>query len=74
MCDDSSAHPVTVTVRHLPPKDDSQDQGDGLYRSNLFPDDVENSVAPDNLRVGTTEIIKARYVVGCDGARSWTRE
>ncbi|KAJ6469125.1 FAD binding domain-containing protein [Mycena vitilis] len=69
---ETESHPVTVKLEHLAPVEDISNATSGMYRSNILSDedDLNRSTAQ-----GTkTESIKARYVVGCDGARSWTRK
>ena len=83
--DDDDAHPVTVTLRHLTEEEATPTQklsnlSDGLFRSNLAGDDVEGMLERSSQRKDDDEggvreeIIKAKYVVGCDGAHSWTRK
>ncbi|KAK0712310.1 FAD binding domain-containing protein [Apiosordaria backusii] len=72
---------VKVKVRRLteeeaaPPQvrtGSKNDATDGLFRSNLVGDDYEDqNIARESS--GEEEVIKARFVIGCDGARSWTR-
>jgi phenol 2-monooxygenase len=45
----------------------------GLFRSPLSPDDTPDSLA-QNVAAGSREVIHAKYVIGCDGAHSWTRK
>ena len=79
--DDDTAYPVTVTLRHLSeeeatPKQQSSGSkvSDGLFRSNLVnEDDEDDLIRKSSSRTGTSETIHAKYVIGCDGARSWTR-
>lgn len=75
--DDEDAYPVEVTLRHLTEEEATPTQRlsnlqDGLYRSNLSEDDT------DRLLANTTglgeEKVRAKYVVGCDGAHSWVRK
>ncbi|KAF8145967.1 FAD binding domain protein [Mycena galopus ATCC 62051] len=69
----TESHPVTVKVQHLIPKEGleaSSDISSGLYRSNILSDEEFHR---SEARGGKIESIKAKYVVGCDGARSWTR-
>ncbi|KFZ22777.1 hypothetical protein V502_02740 [Pseudogymnoascus sp. VKM F-4520 (FW-2644)] len=83
--EDDDAYPIKVTLRHLtedeinPPQSNATKSGaapsDGLYRSNMAPDDTEdllNKAAND--KAGTQETIQAKYMIGCDGAHSWTRK
>lgn len=69
---DTSAYPVKVVLHKLPaPKEwANRDVKSGLYRSNLFA--VEEPLANDNVSA-QDEIVHCKYVVGCDGARSWVR-
>lgn len=79
--DSDSAHPITVKLRHLteeeatPPQQiNASKTPDGLFRSNLVSkDDEDELIAKSKSRAGTAEIVHAKYVIGCDGARSWTR-
>jgi phenol 2-monooxygenase len=75
------AYPVTVVVRHLPQDNVSENEAvttggpeSGLYRSNMFADDAEDAIPQNRQQAGQNETIRAKYVVGCDGARSWTRK
>ena len=76
-------YPVSVTLRYLPRSDSepslSGDNGmmdipNGLHRSNLTADTTDALLqnAQDAQRT-STEKLMAKYVVGCDGAHSWTR-
>lgn len=48
---------------------------DGLFRSNLAADDTDDLIraAEASSRVNQVESIKAKFLVGCDGAHSWVR-
>lgn len=75
-CDD--AHPVTVKLRHLTEEEATPAQrlsnlSDGLFRSNLVDDDVDDILSRTSLKDHQEEIVRCKYVVGCDGAHSWTR-
>lgn len=82
---DVASHPITVTVKHLTeeeatPKQSAGSQNgeaiaDGLFRSNLAADDTQDEInkAKLNTKANSTETIKARFMVGCDGAHSWVR-
>jgi phenol 2-monooxygenase len=76
-------YPVSVTLQHLSEdgakfKINGETHGsstpNGLFRSNLTADDttalLDKARSNANLR---SEKIMAKYVVGCDGAHSWTR-
>lgn len=79
--DDPSAYPVTVKLRHLteeeatPPQQVNASKApDGLFRSNLvYDNDEDELIKKSQARAGSGEIVHAKYVLGCDGARSWTR-
>ncbi|KAH8882508.1 phenol hydroxylase [Thozetella sp. PMI_491] len=79
--DDESAYPVTVKLRTLSEEEAMPKQqatgskvADGLFRSNLTQeDDEEDLIRQSQARSGESEIVHAKYVIGCDGARSWTR-
>ncbi|KAK7951034.1 phenol 2-monooxygenase [Apiospora aurea] len=78
--EDDDAHPITVTLRHLTEEEATPTQklsnlSDGLFRSNLAGDDVGKMLAQSKGRADVREeVVKAKYVVGCDGAHSWTRK
>jgi phenol 2-monooxygenase len=78
--DNPDAYPVSCTVRYLV-KEKEQPNGNGgshipngLYRSNLAADTTDQllQAAKEDASSSTEEIL-AKYVVGCDGAHSWTR-
>lgn len=79
--EDESAYPITVKLRHLTEQEATPEQqingskiADGLFRSNLIhEDDEDDLIRKSKSRPGTGEVVHAKYVVGCDGARSWTR-
>ncbi|KAI1412540.1 putative phenol 2-monooxygenase [Hypoxylon sp. FL1857] len=79
--EDESSYPVTVKLRHLTEEEATPEQqvngskaSDGLFRSNLVQEDDEDDlIRKSRSRVGTGETVHAKYVIGCDGARSWTR-
>lgn len=80
---DRTAYPVTVTLRHLtedqamPAECRTHGSGvqSGLFRSNLAKDDTDDilNAAKANPRAGSTEVVHAKYLIGCDGAHSWVR-
>ncbi|CZT43526.1 probable FAD monooxygenase [Rhynchosporium secalis] len=82
--EDPDAYPIEVILRHLTDEEAKPDQhaatdgmatSDGLFRSNMAADDTKEllSKAATNNKAGTRETVKARYMIGCDGAHSWTR-
>jgi len=78
--DDDDSYPVTVRLRHLTEAEATPTQrlsnlSDGLFRSNLAEDDVASMIKKSNGRSNPREeVVRAKYVVGCDGAHSWTRK
>ncbi|GAA5853834.1 hypothetical protein JCM8547_007467 [Rhodosporidiobolus lusitaniae] len=83
LVDDFSAHPITVKVRHLSEEEANPDayKGDqqnggtksGLYRSSLLSAEEEEALYKKKAQPTKIETIKAKFLVGCDGAHSWTR-
>lgn len=45
----------------------------GLFWENLARDDEGDLLRNSRRRSGSTETIRAKYMIGCDGAHSWTR-
>lgn len=76
---DFAAHAVTVTLRHLTEDEATPAQrvgevANGLFRSNLFADDEADAANIGSAEPGKEETVRAKFVVGCDGARSWVRK
>ena len=78
--DDPDAYPITIHLRHLTEEEATPVQqgvngvtSDGLFRSNLAEDDTDELLKRSREKEGTTEIVHAKYMIGCDGAHSWTR-
>ncbi|KAK3324784.1 phenol hydroxylase [Cercophora scortea] len=79
--EDAEAYPVRVKLRVLTEEEATPEQqisgskiSDGIFRSNLMVgDDEEELIRKSKAREGETEVVHAKYVIGCDGARSWTR-
>jgi phenol 2-monooxygenase (NADPH) len=83
---DLGEYPVEVRLRHLTEEEATPSQKatsvngkgvmDGLFRSNLASDDTEELVRGRGLlegKAGREEVVKAKYLVGADGAHSWVR-
>lgn len=78
-------YPITVNVKHLSEAESTPQQTatsangrtvqDGLFRSSLAADDTPELIKATELNgeANQTEVIKARFMVGCDGAHSWVR-
>ena len=76
--EDERAYPIKVNIRHLnddeaTPFQNDMKVPDGLFRSLLAKDDTDDLIRKSRGKEGTTEIIRAKYMIGCDGAHSWTR-
>jgi len=81
----TSLHILPVTLRHLSEEEVKLKQSsisangsgiqDSLFRSNLTPDDegLIAKAAELNGKANQIEIVKAKYVLGADGAYSWGR-
>jgi len=67
-----------VTLKKLPPPPESEwangDIKSGLYRSNLFTDESTTAGNEVNGDHSAEETVRCKYLVGCDGARSWVRK
>jgi phenol 2-monooxygenase (NADPH) len=77
LVEEDDAYPVEVTLRHLSEEEATPTQrlsnlSDGLFRSNLVEDDT-GRILMNSSREGKEEKVKAKFVVGCDGAHSWVR-
>lgn len=85
LAEDNNAYPITVTLRHLTEEEATPKQtatsangagiADGLFRSNLTPDDTDELLKKNELnqKAGTEEVVKVKYMLGADGAHSWVR-
>ncbi|OTA01188.1 GH16 protein [Trichoderma parareesei] len=82
---DDDAYPITVTLRHLTEEEatprqtstsvNGQTVQDGLFRSNLAKDDTQDLLELSKLhdKANSEEVVHAKYLIGADGAHSWTR-
>ncbi|MCJ1441242.1 MAG: hypothetical protein MMC23_001728 [Stictis urceolatum] len=81
---DFSAYPITIKLRRLNEDEATPAQGnshtvgeeapaDGLYRSNLAGDDTDDLLNKASDSGGCEELVHAKFMIGCDGAHSWTR-
>ncbi|KAJ6151618.1 hypothetical protein N7470_007215 [Penicillium chermesinum] len=80
--EDPNAYPITVQLRRI--LDDPQEKGQGSQashstkpsgfdQSNVPPED-HNNLAEQNQKAHVpNETVRAKYIIGCDGAHSWTR-
>lgn len=80
--EDDSAYPVTFKLRRLTDEEATPQQQsidskavDGLFRSNLISGDEDaDLLRKSQARGSVSETVHAKYVIGCDGAHSWTRQ
>jgi len=76
---DASAYPITVQLRTLgpvelnTPKSGQESLQNELKFGDLLPDDWED-LAQRGKQKEKVETVKAKYLIGCDGAHSWTRK
>ncbi|KAF7957348.1 hypothetical protein EAE96_002933 [Botrytis aclada] len=84
--EDPDGYPIEVVLQHLtddqinPRQSQATKDGaatsDGLFRGNIAADDDTDEVLSDahvNELTVINETVKAKYLIGCDGAHSWTR-
>lgn len=84
LAEDRDAYPIELVLQHLTEEEANPSQinskpgaiADGLFRSNMAPDDTQELLtkAAKNGKAGSTETVRAKYLIGCDGAHSWTRK
>ncbi|OQU96557.1 Phenol hydroxylase, dimerization domain-containing protein [Cladophialophora immunda] len=87
LAEDNDAYPITVKLRHLSEHEATPKQAatslngsglqDGLFRSNLSPDDTKELLEKSKAlreKEGREETVKAKYMLGADGAHSWVRD
>ena len=76
--EDADAYPVKIKLRHLNDEEATPAQNmsnipDGLFRSSLAKDDTDEVLRKSKDKQDASELLHAKYVIGCDGAHSWTR-
>lgn len=75
LTEESTAYPITMTVRHLRPTRALQTNGEASKTH--FGNELEWDAGVQNEKskrvTERTERIKAKYLLACDGAHSWTR-
>ncbi|KAJ0413345.1 FAD binding domain-containing protein [Aspergillus carlsbadensis] len=86
LVESTDAYPITVHLRHLSETEATPKQTgtavngsaiqDGLFRSNLAADDTAELIRASALdaKADTEEVVKAKYMLGADGAHSWVRQ
>lgn len=72
---DDEATPHQQQQHHRSSDGQETTVSDGLFRSNLAVDDTDDLIrnAETSTRPGHVEFVKAKFLVGCDGAHSWVR-
>ncbi|KAK3620712.1 hypothetical protein LTR56_023229 [Elasticomyces elasticus] len=85
LVDDQNAYPIKVKLRHLSEEEATPQQSatsangaaiqDGLFRSNMSADDTQEILEASklNAKANREEVVKAKYMLGADGAHSWVR-
>lgn len=84
--EDTSAYPIEVVLKHLSEEEATPKQSatsangagiqDGIFRSNLTEDDTEEMIRRAkelDAKKNKTEVVRAKYMLGGDGAHSWVR-
>ena len=78
---DPDAYPITVQVRVLGEDDSNSSGGQEIEAacnevncSYLLPDDWADLAPRKKPQKTQVETIRAKYLIGCDGAHSWTRK
>ncbi|KAL7908456.1 FAD binding domain-containing protein [Trichoderma velutinum] len=80
LVDDQDAYPVMVTLKHFDEVSevDVKSRGnisESLYKTSLGDDDPQSAYLQNaNAQPGMEELVRAKYLVGCDGAHSWVRK
>ncbi|KAK4048986.1 hypothetical protein OIO90_005621 [Microbotryomycetes sp. JL221] len=77
---DPNAHAIKVVLRHLSDEESNPDgltqhgtTRSGLFRSSLVSAAEEEALYKKSEKPARLETVRAKYVIGCDGAHSWTR-
>lgn len=84
LVDDPDAYPITVQLKkidqslgtngELPPVNSSEEiKANSFDQSSLSLDDHNSFIEQRKKRNTEIETVKAKYIIGCDGAHSWTR-
>lgn len=71
------AYPVRLTLRHLTEQEIAELPKVSVPAAGDFginPGDEKELERRTTSKEGTEEVVHAKYVFGCDGARSWTRK
>ena len=76
--EDDRAYPIKVKIPYLDDNEANPAQSsisipDGLFTCSLAKNDTDESIRKNRGNEGTSEMISAKYMIGCDGAHRWTR-
>ena len=84
--EEQDGYPIKVVLRHLSEEEATPKQSatsangqavvDGIFRSNLSRDDTEELIRMSEElkgKAGREEVVRAKYLLGADGAHSWVR-
>ncbi|KAJ5575128.1 hypothetical protein N7450_009027 [Penicillium hetheringtonii] len=83
---DLDAYPIMVKLRTLSDEEanpahlitstngSGRQMANGQGRGSLLPDDWDELIQKSRHRKTRTETVKAKFIIGCDGAHSWTRK
>ncbi len=77
--EDIDAYPIRVKTRHLDDEEATPAQNatsvpNGLFRTSLTHDNTDNLIHKSRGMANSIETIRAKYMIGCDDAHSWTRK
>ncbi|PYH99697.1 phenol 2-monooxygenase [Aspergillus ellipticus CBS 707.79] len=70
----SQKYPVTITLRTLSEEEATPYSYPGASEIPAELDDQPDEIQKRKHPVGTIETVRAKYLIGCDGAHSWTRK
>ncbi|GLA58199.1 hypothetical protein AtubIFM56815_000507 [Aspergillus tubingensis] len=71
---DPQAYPITIKLRTLSEEEATPIPNPGTTPYRPARDDLEDLAPKRKHDVGTIETVRAKYLIGCDGAHSWTRK
>ncbi|PYH64223.1 putative phenol 2-monooxygenase [Aspergillus vadensis CBS 113365] len=71
---DPQAYPITIKLRTLSEEEATPVPNPGITPYRPARDDLEDLAPKRKHDVGTHETVRAKYLIGCDGAHSWTRK
>nr|WNS47927.1 CapL [Capnodium sp. TTI-000886] len=77
--EDREAYPVSVTIRKVNQGESANSRYNGTMNivsdgTAKTPTNGTNNGSKHDLEDGKEEVVRAKYLIGCDGARSWLRK